>query len=170
MLLDLLAEQPADPVQYIIDWVQSGKEQAGQDPSTGLPRLRRDKLLRVFSNIDKVRGGSLAGSRARRRAGGSSQAAAAGRQLMSWRPAPCRPCCMQSGAGRISLKAMQEFANKYGGQTLTFDELQLIFRDFKPDSDQLITQVCRSALTAATRMQLLLQRLHRPPLLPSGCR
>jgi hypothetical protein len=47
---------------------------------------------------------------------------------------------VQEGSGRISLKAMQDFANKYGGQTLTFDELQLIFRDFKPSHDNLVTK------------------------------
>ena len=45
---------------------------------------------------------------------------------------------MQEGAGKVSLKAMQEFANKYGGQALTFDELQLIFRDFKPGTDNMV--------------------------------
>ena len=134
VLLDLLAEQPADPMQYIIDWVQAGREQATQDPATGLPRQRREKLLRVFSTIDKVRGGPLAASP---RAHGCMHPGSA--------PERCRACMsprLQEGAGRISLKAMQDFANKYGGQTLTFDELQLIFRDFKPGNDHLITQVC----------------------------
>jgi hypothetical protein len=54
VLLDLLAEQPADPIQYIIDWVQFGKIQASQDVATGLPSHRREQLLRVFACIDKV--------------------------------------------------------------------------------------------------------------------
>ncbi len=49
-------------------------------------------------------------------------------------------CTLQAGTGRISLDAMQKFAGKYGGQALTFDELQLIFRDFKPESDYMISQ------------------------------
>jgi hypothetical protein len=54
MILDMLAEQPGDPVQYMIDWVQAGKDQASQDVGTGLPRHRQYKLLRVFGAIDKV--------------------------------------------------------------------------------------------------------------------
>lgn len=51
-----------------------------------------------------------------------------------------RRCSLQAGTGRISLDAMQKFASKYGGQALTFDELQLIFRDFKPGSDYMVSE------------------------------
>lgn len=34
----------------------------------------------------------------------------------------------------------QQYANRYGGQTLGGDELASIFSDFKPGADNLITQ------------------------------
>jgi hypothetical protein len=55
-------------------------------------------------------------------------------------PPTLRLRSVQAGTGRISLDAMQKFASKYGGQALTFDELQLIFRDFKPCSDYMVSE------------------------------
>lgn len=46
----------------------------------------------------------------------------------------------RGNTGRISFRSMQMYVNKYGGQTLNADELSSIFTDFKPGSDNLISQ------------------------------
>ncbi|KAG2501852.1 hypothetical protein HYH03_000350 [Edaphochlamys debaryana] len=98
ILQGLVQEMPSDPVQFIIDSVQYGAEQAKQDPETSLPLHRKAKLLDLFRVIDK------------------------------------------QNTGRISFRSMQMYANRYGGQTLGAEELSSIFRDFKPASDNLVTQ------------------------------
>ncbi|PNH12933.1 hypothetical protein TSOC_000157 [Tetrabaena socialis] len=46
----------------------------------------------------------------------------------------------KQGTGRISYRSMQLYVNRYGGQTLGADELSSIFSDFRPGSDNLISQ------------------------------
>lgn len=46
----------------------------------------------------------------------------------------------KDNTGRISHRTLTQYTNKYGGQALTADELRSIFTDFKPGSDNLITQ------------------------------
>ncbi|GFR39780.1 hypothetical protein Agub_g265 [Astrephomene gubernaculifera] len=98
ILQGLVQEMPLDPVQFIIDSVQYGVDQASQDPETGLPVHRKERLMELFRIIDK------------------------------------------QGTGRISFRALQMYANRYGGQTLGAEELTSIFSDFKPGSDNLINQ------------------------------
>jgi Ca2+-binding EF-hand superfamily protein len=45
---------------------------------------------------------------------------------------------LQDGSGKISLRMLQSYANKYGGETLTLDELRDLFQDFKPASEHYI--------------------------------
>ncbi|PNW88558.1 hypothetical protein CHLRE_01g034550v5 [Chlamydomonas reinhardtii] len=52
-LQGLVQEMPRDPVQFIIDSVHYGVDQAKQDPVTGLPLHRKTKLLELFRVIDK---------------------------------------------------------------------------------------------------------------------
>lgn len=47
-------------------------------------------------------------------------------------------CCLQDGIGKVSLRMLQNYANKYGGETLTLDELRGLFQDFKPASEHFI--------------------------------
>jgi len=42
--------------------------------------------------------------------------------------------------GHISFKGLENFASKYGGETLGQEELQSIFKDFNPHGDNLINQ------------------------------
>ncbi|GLC43284.1 hypothetical protein PLESTB_001489900 [Pleodorina starrii] len=98
ILQGLVKEMPTDPVQFIIDSVAYGVDQAVQDKESGMPLHRKLRLLDLFRIIDK------------------------------------------QGTGRISFRAMQQYANRYGGQTLGAEELGSIFSDFKPGSDNLITQ------------------------------
>ncbi|KAF6266705.1 hypothetical protein COO60DRAFT_10015 [Scenedesmus sp. NREL 46B-D3] len=44
----------------------------------------------------------------------------------------------KDGIGKISLRMLQNYANKYGGETLTLDELRGLFQDFKPASEHFI--------------------------------
>jgi Ca2+-binding EF-hand superfamily protein len=46
---------------------------------------------------------------------------------------------LQEGTGKISLRMLQSFANKYGGETLSADDLRSLFQDFKPASENFIT-------------------------------
>jgi Ca2+-binding EF-hand superfamily protein len=48
--------------------------------------------------------------------------------------------CVQDGTGRISYRMLTQYTNKYGGASLSADELRSIFTDFKPGADNLITQ------------------------------
>lgn len=41
----------------------------------------------------------------------------------------------KEGQGKISLRMLQNYANKYGGETLGLDELRSIFADFNPSAD-----------------------------------
>eukprot|EP00775_Hariotina_reticulata_P013723 gene13723-13845_t len=97
LLSELLMHKPPDPLQYIIDNLTLGADQAVQDDETGLPLHRKDKLAKVFKIIDK------------------------------------------EGTGKISLRMLQNFANKYGGETLSIDDLRGLFQDFKPASENFIT-------------------------------
>lgn len=45
---------------------------------------------------------------------------------------------VQDGSGKISLRMLQNYANKYGGETLTLDDLRGLFQDFKPASEHFI--------------------------------
>mmetsp|Transcript_15079 Transcript_15079/g.32687 ORF Transcript_15079/g.32687 Transcript_15079/m.32687 type:complete len:163 (-) Transcript_15079:10-498(-) len=53
ILTNMIQLKPLDPVQYIIDSVQYGAEYAKQDPKTGLPEHRKNKLMNVFRVMDK---------------------------------------------------------------------------------------------------------------------
>ncbi|GBF89141.1 flagellar associated protein [Raphidocelis subcapitata] len=44
----------------------------------------------------------------------------------------------RSGTGRMSMRALQAYANSHGGETLTNADLRALFRDFKPGDDQLV--------------------------------
>ncbi|WIA09033.1 hypothetical protein OEZ85_008447 [Tetradesmus obliquus] len=44
----------------------------------------------------------------------------------------------KDGSGKISLRMLQNYANKYGGETLTLDDLRGLFQDFKPASEHFI--------------------------------
>lgn len=50
----------------------------------------------------------------------------------------CAP--MQEGMERISFRNLNEYVHKYGGSSLSADELRSIFVDFKPNEDNLITR------------------------------
>ncbi|KIZ03041.1 flagellar associated protein [Monoraphidium neglectum] len=96
LLADIARTMPADPVQFMIDSLTLGPEQAEQSPETGLPKHRQSKLEKVFRIIDKA------------------------------------------GTGRMSLRALQAYANSHGGDTLTNADLKTIFKDFKPGQDHLV--------------------------------
>mmetsp|Transcript_19167 Transcript_19167/g.34685 ORF Transcript_19167/g.34685 Transcript_19167/m.34685 type:complete len:172 (-) Transcript_19167:562-1077(-) len=59
LLESLIVQQPLDPVQFIIDYLQYSPDYAKQDPETGLPEHRKNKLLDVFLAIDKARTGKV---------------------------------------------------------------------------------------------------------------
>lgn len=40
--------------------------------------------------------------------------------------------------GKISLRMLQTYANKYGGETLTIEDLHQLFKDFQPAGDNMI--------------------------------
>lgn len=42
------------------------------------------------------------------------------------------PATLQDGSGRISLRKLQAFASKHGGETLTLADLRQLFSDFEP--------------------------------------
>lgn len=48
-------------------------------------------------------------------------------------------CCPQDASGGISLRKLQSYASKYGGEHLGGDDLAVIFRDFKPGNANGIT-------------------------------
>eukprot|EP00879_Flechtneria_rotunda_P007847 GHRR01008223.1.p1 GENE.GHRR01008223.1~~GHRR01008223.1.p1 ORF type:complete len:164 (+),score=42.34 GHRR01008223.1:222-713(+) len=96
LLAGILKQKPQDCLQFIIDSITLGPEQAQQDSETGLPVHRQEKLMQVFKIIDK------------------------------------------EGTGKISLRMLQNYANKYGGETLTLDELRALFQDFKPSNEHYI--------------------------------
>lgn len=43
----------------------------------------------------------------------------------------------QDGSGKVSLRMLQNYASKYGGETLTLEDLKSLFEDFKPTHDGL---------------------------------
>lgn len=47
---------------------------------------------------------------------------------------------LQEGTERISFRMLNQFVHKYGGSSLSVDELRSIFVDFKPNEDNLITR------------------------------
>jgi hypothetical protein len=47
----------------------------------------------------------------------------------------------KDGVG-ISLRSLQTYANKYGGETLTLDDLRGLFADFKPAVEHFVSQGC----------------------------
>lgn len=47
--------------------------------------------------------------------------------------------CMQEGTGKISLRMLQSYASKHGGETLTLD-LKGLFQDFRPSHENFINQ------------------------------
>lgn len=46
----------------------------------------------------------------------------------------------QEGSGKISLRKLQAYASKHGGETLTLDDLRGLFQDFKPSHETFINQ------------------------------
>lgn len=52
--------------------------------------------------------------------------------------ARCLLGCLQDGSGQISLRMLQSYANKYGGETLTLEDLRGLFQDFKPSNEMYI--------------------------------
>lgn len=59
----------------------------------------------------------------------------------------CGFCCqsrclvvLQDGSGKISLRMLQSYASKHGGETLTLQDLQGLFQDFKPSNETYINQ------------------------------
>ncbi|KAI8476446.1 MAG: hypothetical protein J3K34DRAFT_510027 [Monoraphidium minutum] len=44
----------------------------------------------------------------------------------------------KAGTGKLSLRALQAYANSHGGETLTNADLRAIFKDFKPGMDHLV--------------------------------
>lgn len=46
----------------------------------------------------------------------------------------------QDGTGKISLRMLQSFASKHGGETLTLEDLKGLFQDFKPSNENFINQ------------------------------
>lgn len=68
--------------------------------------------------------------------------------MPSWQrpPAPGlaapAPSCLnvvflQDGSGKVSLRMLQKYASQFGGETLTLEDLQGLFQDFKPSTDGL---------------------------------
>lgn len=47
---------------------------------------------------------------------------------------------LQDGSGKISLRMLQSYANKYGGETLGMEDLRQIFKDFKTSDENYITK------------------------------
>lgn len=94
-----------------------------QDPLTGLPEHRRARLEKVFAVIDKVRGC----------AGGPPPQKKNSTRLSLLQPNQQPACllCCQDAAGGISMRKLQAFANKYGGESLSTEELSLVFADFR---------------------------------------
>lgn len=48
--------------------------------------------------------------------------------------------CLQEGNGKISLRMLQSYASKHGGETLTLEDLKGLFQDFKPSNENYINQ------------------------------
>lgn len=44
----------------------------------------------------------------------------------------------KAGTGKVSFKMLQAYTNKFGGKTLKEELLRTIFKDFKPDRDNMI--------------------------------
>jgi len=52
LLRHVIQLKPADPLQYMIDSVEYSPEYATQDPATGLPEHRKNRLQDVFRIMD----------------------------------------------------------------------------------------------------------------------
>jgi len=48
--------------------------------------------------------------------------------------------CLQEGNGKISLRMLQSYASKHGGETLTLEDLKGLFQDFKPNENYINQQ------------------------------
>uniref|UniRef100_A0A7S0SFB3 EF-hand domain-containing protein n=1 Tax=Mantoniella antarctica TaxID=81844 RepID=A0A7S0SFB3_9CHLO len=58
MLREIVVTKPMDPIQYMVDHMVLGAEQATQD-ALGLSHYRRSKLMAIFGQMDKNGSGAV---------------------------------------------------------------------------------------------------------------